>query len=412
MKKRKLIIALIIVVAVCLIGGGIVLNKTMEENANAGSEVLNMRLPEKSDDPNVLNVAMFPYVPNMDFMEKTAEDMFKEIAPEVTLNFVDWDCYISSTPDDVDVFTFDAAYMYPLLDNGYLKEINIEDFPSAQGIMPFATAETVVTKDGETHSYGVPSLLCSYWMIYRDGDEEIAKVNSVNDLYKVIGDNKVGKNSGLLCNFQDDHPYYYLEAINDDAVEENRNVEKYLNDYNQQAVDTVEKIHKMSRKNWIQETPLLTWLRGEFATGAEFKDGKGRALIGYSEEMFNLHPVIDNINVKLISMGNGDNRTIFFADLTSINAKIKDERKIENCKKFVDLLVSKDYINKIADNGGSPTYLLPIRSDCYDSLAAKYPMYSELKSEIDKADKHVAVYGSWINIYVEHLIAHLTEMIE
>lgn len=118
-KKSKIIIAILVLLIIIVAGVAI----KMQNSLNSGSSKINARAPIETDDPNVINVAMYSYVPDMKYMEETCKKMFKEIAPEVTINFVDWNCYMSNTPDNIDIFTYDAMYQNSLAKGGVSKGI-------------------------------------------------------------------------------------------------------------------------------------------------------------------------------------------------------------------------------------------------------------------------------------------------
>lgn len=278
--------------------------------------------------------------------------------------------------------------------------------------MPFVLRDTTNVINGREVRYGIPTLLCSYWLIYRDGDEEIAKAESINDVYHILGDTGVGKNKGLLCNFSTDYPYYYFEAVHDDADPNKRHIDTNDTTINENALTTVKQMQAMSRLNFIRNSSLYFWLFGSFKNYEDFCDNLGRAMYGYSEAMYSVQPIIDDVNVKLISMGTGENLATFYTDLTSINANIKDEKKVENCKKLINLLASKEYLYKIAYNRGTPVYLLPVTEDSYKKLEKVYPMYSELKKEMDKADKHIIMYEDSFYDYNILMTEKLAKIIE
>ncbi len=58
--------------------------------------------------PLTLNVSLYKTLPDYASFERTVEECWKEKHPDVELNFVDWDCYSGSVPEDLDVFVFDV----------------------------------------------------------------------------------------------------------------------------------------------------------------------------------------------------------------------------------------------------------------------------------------------------------------
>lgn len=417
MKKRtKIWLTVILIVAVILAGGVMTLSLIRQKNMEAGSSKLTARRPAINDEPNFINVAIYPYVPNQGYMEKLCAEMFKKIAPDVTLNFVDWDCYINNTPNDIDVFMYDALSLETLYENGYLSELDLADYDGMDDIMPFALEDTLIDVDGEKKTFCIPNLLCSSFLIYYDGDEEVENANNIDELYDVIGDTngffRPPKNRGLITNFSFNYAYFYMEALEDAEDPENRDIFAHKDQLVPEAVESVSKLAKMCGKSQVRESALLTWLRGTFAKAEWFRDGYGRALYGDSEAMSKLGDKVKDVNIRLISMGKGENNPEFYADLLSINTSVTDPRKKENCRKLVDMLASHDYIYEVSLNDGSPAYLLPARESMYDELAQKYPMYREIKDELDRWDKHVRRYGSWFYDFINHVFDTLMDAID
>lgn len=410
-KTVKIILIIVIIIAVIAAIGGILFAIKMKRNADNGTAAFNARYAVVKDDPKFINVSVFPYVPNLQLMEKTAERMFKEIEPDVQLNFVDWDCYMSTEPDNIDVFMYDVMYLDTLYENGYLSDIDFSNFKDVDDIADFAIRDTMIEEGGVKKTVGVPFLLCSDFLIYREDDKEMASVENVYDLYEIIGDGEYGKNTGLLNNFLDNYPYYYLAAIHDDKDPEDRDVYKNIDKPNEQAENTIKMLARMIGKKEAHQSEFSRWINGDFAKPDLFGRGYGRVYYGYSEGLSNMQNVIDNMNVKFISLGDGPDSTEFYADLVSINTSVTDPEKRKYCEELTELLTSHDYIYEIGLNEGSPAYLLPARLSIFDELAVNYPMYTELKEQLDKSDKHISRYGTWFFDYVNYLFDYLAKYI-
>ena len=317
MKKRaKIWLAVILIVVIILAGGVITLSLIRQKNMEAGSSSFTARRPVINDDPNFINVAIYPYVPNQGYMEKLCAEMFKKIAPDVTLNFVDWDCYINNTPNDIDVFMYDALSLETLYENGYLSELDPADYDGIDDIMPFALEDTLIDVDGEKKTFCIPNLLCSSFLIYHDGDEELENVNNIDELYDVIGDTngflRPPKSKGLIANFTFNYAYFYMEALEDAENPENRDIFARKDQLVPEGVESVSKLAKMCGRSQVNESALLTWLRGTFTKAKWFRDGYGRALYGDSEAMSKLGDQVKDVHIKLISMGKGENNPRFY----------------------------------------------------------------------------------------------------
>ena len=81
-----------------------------------------------------INVALFPYVPNMAPFKNYLQQMWSQKYPTVSLNFIDYDCYQGDPPPNLEVFAFDTIYLSDFISKNYLLSIpanvvqNISDF--------------------------------------------------------------------------------------------------------------------------------------------------------------------------------------------------------------------------------------------------------------------------------------------
>ena len=58
-----------------------------------------------------------------------------------------------------------------------------------------------------------------------------------------------------------------------------------------------------------------------------FKDGKGRAYIGYSESLAAMGDYVDKVNLRLFSYGPGKNVPLFYTDMVGIHSRISKDKK-------------------------------------------------------------------------------------
>ena len=407
-KKTKVILG--VVIAVALIAAAIVgvVSHTISKNAEqVGIAKLDVRRPIVSDDPNLLNVALYPYVPDVGFMEEKCAEMFAGIAPGVKLNFVDWDCYSTNDVSNIDVFMYDSLFLDELYEQGSLQKLDLADFSNTDGLMDFILDDTAFDENGEKAYYAIPDMICSTFLIYKADDQEMAAVENIDDLYQLIGD--VEHNGGsmktdcLVTKFIDSYPYYYVDSLLDDKDPDIQDLAKHKDEILPNGTEHLSQIARMSGKEQVEQSDFDFWMEGEFGKAEVFGKGYGRALFDYSEGMSSCQDHIDDIDLKLISLGSGENETFFYTDLLSINSSVTDPKKFENCQKLLDLLQSEEYIYQIGCGEGYPSYLLPARDNCYDRLAKQYPMYAEIDRELDQADKHVARYGTWFRDYINNL---------
>lgn len=58
-----------------------------------------------------------------------------------------------------------------------------------------------------------------------------------------------------------------------------------------------------------------------------FKEGYGRAYLGYTEAMSNMGDYTNNLDFKVISYCKEDNIPVFYGDVVGVNSKIDNEKK-------------------------------------------------------------------------------------
>lgn len=130
-----------------------------------------------------MNIALYSYVPDQDRFQQAVETQWEAVHPEVKLNFVSWNGYTEDPPEDLDVFVYDAVYLYDFIEKGYLLPISEEDIRDIDDFIP--SALDVCSAGGIT--YALPQLLCTSLLYVREGDSELSDVKNVYDLYQIIG---------------------------------------------------------------------------------------------------------------------------------------------------------------------------------------------------------------------------------
>lgn len=80
----------------------------------------NVYAAQPDETNTTLNVALYGYVPDTERFEKAVQESWEKAEANVTLNFVNWDCYEEEPTENVDVFVFDAIYLNDYIEKGYL----------------------------------------------------------------------------------------------------------------------------------------------------------------------------------------------------------------------------------------------------------------------------------------------------
>ena len=347
-----------------------------------------------------ITVALYPYLPDLEYYQELVEEEWEAVHPEITLKFVDWDCYYNHDIDDVDVFMYDSICYSALLEEGYLSPVADEEVEDLDGFIPFMV--DCMREDGQL--YGIPVLGCSYFMMYYKDDAELAAAQTLEDVYNAVGvkenpnQDPADNTYGLMTNFKYDYPYYYLDAYVD--------AEGEYDDFSEMpALDNPAALTALNQ--------MVDMLGEKFAFGLfenfgydnyvyaqRFNEGKGRVFIGYSENMAFMQDIADQIDIKTISMTPGDNVQLYFSDIVSINANVEDDKRDE-CLELANIISSNEVISNLIVKDGVPQYILPARGELYEELMETYPLYGRLYDLMINQDSNLFRFGDAYYDYIE-----------
>lgn len=161
----------------------------------------------KADDSSQITVALFPYLPDVEFYQDIIESRWHDVEPDVKLSFVSWNCYEDKDPSGIDVIMYDALFESYLEEGGYIQPIKRSDIDEADDMVDFAFDDTLC----EGTVVGIPTLLCSLFLFYYSDDAELADITDLDELYDALQDSS----EGLVMNSTDSYPYMYLDALMD-----------------------------------------------------------------------------------------------------------------------------------------------------------------------------------------------------
>lgn len=343
-----------------------------------------------------ISVAIYPYIPDMELFENVLTKQWKAIEPDVELKFVDWDCYVEPNPENIDVIMYDALFTSHLAETGAIQPIKEEEVHNISDSLRFAV-------DGAYHNgemYGIPYLVCSYFLIHFADDEEMAAVDNFNELYAVISERKnEDESTGMLINYSSDYPYHYLDILMDCSGQYTTYEEApSLESPDPQAVEKLNQIRSiLAAEPEKKEGENL----GTFRRGALFNDGYGCAYYGYSEDMHFMGDVLDDIEIRTISFSEKENIQLFFADIVSMGAHVTDPVKQDLCKKLMNLIGSEEFLRELCFGSGDLQYMLPVKKHLLAEAAAKYPMYDRLNELALQENNHIIRFGPDVFAYLD-----------
>lgn len=359
---------------------------------------------EGAENNITLNVAIFPYVPAPQRFESAIQDEWQKIHPDVSLNFVEWDCYDSKeVPDDLDVFTFDGIYLTEYAKNGELLALDTGKLSEWPDILTFVQEGILVDKK----VYGVPQMICANLFFYRPGDSEVSLVNNVGELYEVLGDNPLDQErpengKGLLVNMSSGtgNICFYLDAILDvRAFYSDFTVMPDLKNMNEAAIDGLNRLILMAGRK-----QAYTATEGAYTRAEWFGEGSGRAYIGYSESMAAMGDYVSKVQVKTLSLADREDIPLFYVDLVAANSSLSDDpEKQELALELINVMTDSKLMSSIIGGTGEEDcqYILPAKKSCYTDLAERYPIYSQLQNVTGKSGNHIFRMGAAAHDYVK-----------
>ena len=354
-----------------------------------------------------LEVALFPYVPDRVRFQEAVSDAWKREHPDVSLHFADWDCYASDPDPSIDVFVFDGIYLSSFVEEGYLLPIPKEKIRNKEDIIPFALKGCI--SGGKF--YALPQLLCADFLYTRKDDAGLSDVSDIDTLYKRMGDRQTKSiipegMEGLLIDLSDGFfakTVIYLDALMDETqtyTEYGKLPETaHLSDT---VLKRMRNIGKMGGEEQVTYSPEDN---DSFIRARWFKDGKGRAYIGYSESLAAMGDYVDKVNLRLFSYGPGKNVPLFYTDMVGIHSKISEDKKAL-AYDLANVLISEEVLSKMSrpsGGGDTPQYLLTARKSVYDSLGKDYPVYYRLKEIMMSRDNHVFRMGTGARRFIKEM---------
>lgn len=353
----------------------------------------------------VLNVALYPYVPNPDQFKDVVSRKWKSVEPDVSLHFVDWDCYSDDPDSTTDVFVFDTIYLTHFAQKGYLMPFTINEIENHSDIWSFAL-------DGCMNNgviYGIPQLLCTNLLFYRKGDTKLKYVHNIDQLNKVLGPNNFDEiplppNKGLLIDLSGGTTCVcqYLDTLIDvNSSYTNYSVLPDLNKLNVLAIAEIKKIISMAGKEQSQYVPdpYAPYIRASW-----FANGSGRAYIGYTESMNSFKDKIGDMDFNMLSWAGGCNVPVLYCDAVGISSGIKDEVREVLAKKLANIITAGNTVEECirpAKGDKYPQYLLPTRPSVYLRLQNDFPVYRKLYNMIEyKPNLYIFRLGSEVREWI------------
>ena len=350
-----------------------------------------------------LNIALYPFVPRLDQFKQATSDAWAKVQPDVTLNYVDWDCYSQDPPKDLDVFVFDGIFLDYFASKGHLASLKPGDIEGLSDFLGYAVNDSKVNDV----YYGIPQLGCGNLLFYRQGDKALARANSLGDVYSAIGkcsDPSIPppKGENLLVDLSGGttDSCLYLETVQDINNMYTPNPPLPPADkLDKQAVTNLQRLVSSGCKEQVSYSSANAYQRA-----AWFGAGLGRAAVGFTESISAMGNGRKTVAFKLMPLANKNDVHLFYIDLVGINASITDPERKSLALKLANLAASSNVL--VASIGPTPKddypqYLMPVRQSIFLALGRDDPIYQRMYDIVSTSHPHMFRIGpnsrQWLN---------------
>jgi len=367
-----------------------------------------------------LNVALFQWVPRLDQFKAVINEVWSQTHPDVTLNFVDWDCYDSDPIPELDVFVFDGIFLSYFQSRGFLEQISPDQVTDFNDILEFARNGARV--DGGY--YGIPQLACTDFFFCQGKDEGcsdcIDSPSTLANIYSYVGDNKAlgcvvpGPGSGLLMNLAGGTTcaLLYLDAVQDLTGMYTQDPPLPAPDQralNSDAITNLQLVVKMTGVPQAQFSATQAYQRAGW-----YSSGSGKALVHYSESTWRMwYQFRDTILFKVMPLGPRP-VNLLYVDITGIKPGLDTSKKVLALE-LANLITGTDTMVKCLNPwGGGPDqsfqYLLPMRVSVFNIVTKndKTGLYGKFYKVLQTCNPQVFRVGTglkdWLNSGIKDVI--------
>lgn len=344
----------------------------------------------QSAQQTTLTVGLYPYVPRPEQFKKVLIAEWDALQTGITLQVITdyklWDGGYKTSPDNLDVFVFDALFLnryrkQNLLEPLLPQEINpdgLDDF------LPYAI-NGVKNSDNQTYS-GIPLLGCTNILFYKK-NLNITPSSTLADVKKAVKTCRytgtvpgAGDKNGMMLDISGSTTNGTFYVATQYAIQG-----KYPfptpTSIDEKVTERLTELMEMSSYLNSTNGDLQPYQRGIW-----FGEGYGNSFVGFTEDMWGISQgngkkLPDDFSFMPLPLWNAGetNKPLFFADVIGVNANSKN---LAPAKKLAALLGSKKVVVKSSTGetqDGVPQYLLLTRKSAFDELGSSYPIYKEMK---------------------------------
>jgi thiamine pyridinylase len=343
----------------------------------------------------VLNVALYPYVPRLDQFKTVITAAWAQQMPGVTLNYVDWDCYSKDPPANLDVFVFDGIFLDHFVAKRYLSPLKPEEIENPGDFLPYALRDS---KIGGVN-YAIPQIGCGNILFYRRGDTALAAANTLSQINSALGqcsNDSIpppdGSNLIVDLSGSTTDACLYLETFQDITGQYTPN--PALPAPNKLSSVAVSSLHSLLATGCV--LPSVTSSSVPYQGAVWFGEGKGRAVIGFTESLSAMGNSRQNVDFKLMPYSDTTGINLFYIDLVGINSSVTDPQRRAAALKLANLIASTNVV--VSSFGPTqaanyPQYLMPVRNSVFEALQKNDRLYQQMYKLVSNSNPHMFRIG-------------------
>lgn len=367
-----------------------------------------------------LNVALFQWVPRLEQFKSVIDEAWSRTHPDVTLNFVDWDCYDSDPTKDLDVFVFDGIFLSYFQSRGFLEQISPDQVTDFDDILEFVRNGTQV---GGNY-YGIPQLACTGFFFCQgksDGCGDcIGSPDTLSNIYSYVGENSApdcvvpGPGSGMLMDLAGGTTcaLLYLDAVQDLTGTYTPNPTLPApgpGTLNPGAVTNLQLLVRMTGASQAQFSTSQAYQRAGW-----YSSGSGKALVHYSESTWRMwYQFRDTVLLKVMPLGPKP-VNLLYVDIAGIKPGLEDPKKALALELANLITGTETMVKCLKPRGDGPDqgfqYLLPVRTSVFNIVTVidNCGLYAKFYKVLRACNPRVFRVGTgikdWLNSGIKDVI--------
>lgn len=328
-----------------------------------------------------LVVALYPWVPRSHQFQAVITAAWAQVQPDVSLSFLsskEWDGgYDTNPPLDADVYVFDAMFLDYFRSQGFLEPMSAGEIDDPDDFVAYA----IHGVEAGGRYYAIPRLGCANILFYRKDDAQLAKATTLSEIKDALGQCTYTSEippdrRGLMVNMSGGttDASLYLDTVHSLTGEDPPPLPWDPSEIDPSAMDNMRQILAMaSYWNATRDTDQrASW----------FSQGRGRALIGYTESMASMSAETrDHIAFKVMPLSDDDTSAMFYADVIGVNTTTNQRGTRDLAVRLANVMASSaTMVRSIGPDGDHPfpQYLMATRPSVFRALGRSFPIYNEM----------------------------------